>query len=191
MLAAVGAVPRHRFVPPSFQSQSYWNRPVPIALQQTISQPFVLARMTELAEPKRTDRALEVGTGSGYQAAVLAQLVDHVYSVEILRPLAENAARILDELSIDNVTTRCGDGHEGWPEHAPFDVVLVTAAPEAVPVPLLEQLAPGGRLVIPVGPQDLGQTLTLVRKDHQGRLHHSAGLPVRFVPMTGKAARER
>jgi len=187
VLTAMNTVPRHRFVSKDLDSYAYRDRPLPIGLDQTISQPWVVARMTEMVEPTPTDKALEVGTGSGYQAAVLAQLVSHVYTIEILCEHADRARGQLKELGYDNVTVRCGDGYEGWSEHAPFDIIVVTAAPESIPPPLLEQLAPGGRLVIPVGPRHDVQTLTLVRRKADGSLQSSEGVPVRFVPMTGKA----
>ncbi len=189
VLTAMNTVPRHRFVPKNLEAHAYRDRPLPIGLDQTISQPWVVARMTELVEPSPTDKALEVGTGSGYQAAVLAQLVSHVYTIEILCEHADRAREQLKQLDYENLSVRCGDGYEGWLEHAPFDIIVVTAAPESIPPPLLEQLAPGGRLVIPVGPRNDVQTLTLVRRKTDGSLQSSEGVPVRFVPMTGKAER--
>src|SRR5690606_22859921 len=150
VLQAMRTVQRHRFVPESLAPQAYLDQPLPIGHDQTISQPYIVALMTQLARPAPGARALEVGTGSGYQAAVLAELGAEVYTVEIVAPLAERAARVLAELGYDRVHVRAGDGYAGWPEHAPFDVIVVTAAPERIPQPLLEQLAPGGRLVIPV-----------------------------------------
>ncbi len=187
VLAAMKAVPRHRFVPDDLQSHAYKDRPLPIGLNQTISQPWVVARMTELAEPKATDKALEVGTGSAYQAAVLAQVVDHVYTVEILCEHAETAKARFAELALGNITAQCADGYAGWAEHAPFDLIVVTAAPETIPPPLLEQLAEGGRLIIPVGPAGEVQTLMRVRKKPGGELAYEEEVPVRFVPMTGEA----
>ncbi len=188
VLAAMRAVPRHRFVPEAHAADAYLDQPLPIGHDQTISQPYIVALMTQLARPAPGARVLEVGTGSGYQAAVLAELGAEVYTVEIVAPLAERAARVLAELGYDRVHVRAGDGYAGWPEHAPFDVIVVTAAPERIPQPLLEQLAPGGRLVIPVGPVSATQQLRLVKKDAQGRLHERSVIPVRFVPLTGEAA---
>ena len=181
---AIGSVPRHRFVPPQVADRAYANRPLPIGHGQTISQPFVVALMTQLIEPKPTDRVLEVGTGSGYQAAVLAELVHHVYTIEIVRPLGERAAAVLRELGYANVEVRIGDGYLGWPEAAPFDVIVVTAAPDQMPRPLVEQLAPGGRLIAPVGPQGGPQDLLLMRKDRDGQTVTRKLLPVQFVPLT-------
>jgi protein-L-isoaspartate(D-aspartate) O-methyltransferase len=185
VLDAMRAVPRHRFLPAgSPPDAAYADSPHPLGLAQTISQPYIVARMTELARPQPTDRALDVGTGSGYQAAVLSHLVAHVDSVEILRPLADRAAALLARDGYDNVTVRCADAHAGWPERAPFDVILAAAAPTAIPPALLAQLAPGGRLVIPVGPTDGPQTLLLVQKLADGTLLTTDDGPVRFVPLT-------
>jgi protein-L-isoaspartate(D-aspartate) O-methyltransferase len=181
---AMRKVQRHRFVPPALAASAYDNRPLPIGEGQTISQPFIVALMTDLIEPKRTDRVLEVGTGSGYQAAVLAECVDKVYTIEIVRLLGERATVLLRELGYDNVETRIGDGYKGWPEAAPFDAILVTAAPDHVPQPLVEQLKPGGRMVIPVGHQIGGQDLLVVEKSADGRTIRRNVLPVRFVPLT-------
>ena len=184
VLAALGRVPRHRFVPAHLADRAYENRPLPIGHEQTISQPFIVALMTELIDPKQTDRVLEVGTGSGYQAAVLAELVARVYTIEIVRPLGERAAEVLRSLGYANVETRIGDGYLGWPEAAPFDAIVVTAAPEQMPPPLVEQLAPNGRLIAPVGSRFGVQKLQLLRKDAQGRAVTSSVLEVRFVPLT-------
>jgi protein-L-isoaspartate(D-aspartate) O-methyltransferase len=186
VLAAMASVPRHRFVPPSMAALAYANRPLAIGHGQTISQPFIVALMTQLIEPKPTDRVLEIGTGSGYQAAVLARLVARVHTIEIVRPLGERAAELLRELGHANVEVRIGDGYQGWPEAAPFDAVVVTAAPDKMPQPLIDQLAPGGRLIAPVGPQGGSQDLLLLRKDAEGRVVTRALLPVRFVPLTRK-----
>jgi len=189
VLRAMGKVPRHAFVPNRLRKLAYVDRPLPIGFGQTISQPYIVALMTQLvlppARPTKARRALDIGTGSGYQAAVLAELVDHVYGVEILCPLADAARARLKALGYENVTVRCGDGYRGWPEHAPFDVILVAAAPAAIPPPLIDQLAPNGRLVVPVGGRH--QTLTLVEKAQDGTIRRSEGLPVLFVPMTGEA----
>ncbi|WP_231908727.1 protein-L-isoaspartate(D-aspartate) O-methyltransferase [Candidatus Nitrospira inopinata] len=180
VIAAMRKVPRHRFVPPSYADSAYLDSPLPIGYGQTISQPSLVAEMTEHLHLKRTDKVLEIGTGSGYQAAVLAELVDRVFSVELLEPLARQAERTLAELGYTNVRVRVGDGHEGWPEEAPFDAIIVTAAPETVPQPLLDQLAIGGQLIIPVG-KDL-QRLELYRRTENGYERETLTL-VRFVPL--------
>jgi len=182
--AAIVRVPRHRFVPAQFAASAYANRPLPIGHEQTISQPFIVALMTELVDPQPADRVLEVGTGSGYQAAVLAELVARVYTIEIVRPLGERAAQVLRELGYGNVETRIGDGYRGWPEAAPFDAIVVTAAPDHMPQPLLDQLAPGGRLIAPVGARSGTQQLQLLRKDAKGAIVTRSVLDVRFVPLT-------
>jgi protein-L-isoaspartate(D-aspartate) O-methyltransferase len=183
VLAAMRETPRHLFAPPDLQAEAYTDSPLPISHGQTISQPYIVALMTELARPAPSDRALEVGTGSGYQAAVLSRLVSHVYSIEIVEELAQSAQRRLKTLGHHNVTVRSGDGYAGWPEHAPFDIILVTAAPDHVPAPLLAQLKPGGRLVIPVGPVSSIQELRLIEKDDAGRTRTTRVTPVRFVPL--------
>jgi protein-L-isoaspartate(D-aspartate) O-methyltransferase len=185
VLAAMGKVPRHEFVPERLRSQAYQDRPLPIGHDQTISQPYIVAFMTQQLDPKPTDRVLEIGTGSGYQAAVLAELVAKVYTVEIIEDLARQAAVDLKRLAYTNVYVRAGDGYKGWPEAAPFDAIIVTCAPEKVPPPLIEQLKDGGRMIIPVGPTWY-QELVLLRKQG-GRLERHAVLPVRFVPMTGQS----
>jgi protein-L-isoaspartate(D-aspartate) O-methyltransferase len=187
VLAAMLRVPRHVFVPAELQDDAYVDGPLPIGHGQTISQPYIVALMTQLVRPKPADRALDVGTGSGYQAAVLAELVHEVYGIEIVCPLAEEASERLTALGYRNVTVRCGDGYQGWKEHAPFDIIVVAAAPDHVPRPLVEQLAPGGRLVIPVG--DVDQELRLLEKQADGSIREIAVAPVRFVPMTGEARR--
>jgi protein-L-isoaspartate(D-aspartate) O-methyltransferase len=186
VLQAMRDVPRHRFVPAEQRELAYLDRPLPIGFGQTISQPYIVAAMTELLQPKPTDRVLEIGTGSGYQAAVISRLVAKVYTIEIVPELAERAAKTLAELGYANVAVTAGDGYRGIPGEAPFDGILVTAAPEAIPPPLLEQLAIGGRMVIPVG--DFFQELTLVEKTQHGVRKRSV-FPVRFVPMTGEADR--
>jgi protein-L-isoaspartate(D-aspartate) O-methyltransferase len=183
VLAAMRAVPRHLFVPPEESADAYDDRPLPIGHGQTISQPYIVALMTEVVRPNSKDRVLEVGTGSGYQAAVLAPLVSHVYTIEIVPALARDAEARLKKLKCDNVTVRAGDGYGGWPEHAPFDVIVVTAAPESVPEPLLQQLKPGGRLVVPVGSRFGVQELLLIEKDSEGKLRTTRVAPVRFVPL--------
>jgi protein-L-isoaspartate(D-aspartate) O-methyltransferase len=186
VLEAMARVPRHRFVPASQRAHAYENRPLAIGYGQTISQPYIVALMTTLAEPDADDVVLEIGTGSGYQAAMLAELVGQVYSIEIVEPLGEAAAQRLRALGYDNVRTRIGDGYYGWPKAGPFDAIVVTAAAPAVPPPLLRQLKPGGRMVIPVGSSFFTQTLMLVRKDARGRVRTQQILPVRFVPLTGE-----
>jgi protein-L-isoaspartate(D-aspartate) O-methyltransferase len=185
VMEAMATVPRHEFVLPNYRHLAYRNSPLPIDAGQTISQPLIVALMTELLEPQSTDVILEVGTGSGYQAAVLAELVGHVYSIEIIEELATSAAQILEQLDYDNVTVRAGDGYAGWPEHAPFDGIIVTAAAEHLPPPLLQQLKPGGKLVIPVGEHRGYQELLVVEVDENGEVSKKSVLPVRFVPLTG------
>ena len=180
---AMQQVPRHRFVPEELQGLAYVNRPLPIGEGQTISEPFVVALMTELLEAGAQDRVLEVGTGSGYQAAVLSRCVQRVYSIEIVRPLGERAAERLAELGYRNIELRIGDGYAGWPQAAPFDRILVTAAPDHVPQTLIDQLKPGGRMVVPVGPEGWLQDLVVIRKDSQGHIDRQSKAVVRFVPM--------
>ena len=182
--AALLRVPRHRFVPPELLDRAYQNRPLPIGHDQTISQPLIVALMTELLDPAPGARVLEVGTGSGYQAAVLAECVAQVYSIEIVAPLGERARSLLAELGYRNVEVRIGDGYRGWPEAAPFDAIVVTAAPDHVPQPLVDQLAPGGRMVIPVGRRGGVQDLLVIAKDRQGGTSTRRTIPVRFVPLT-------
>ena len=186
VLEAMRAVPRHEFLPDAIRGDAYWDSPLSIGHGQTISQPYIVALMTELARPAPGDRALEVGTGSGYQAAVLSRLVARVYSIELLEPLAASAAATLRRLRFDNVTVRQGDGYAGWPEEAPFDIILVTAAPEEVPPALVAQLKPGGRLVVPVGPVHDVQDLRVLEKDQAGRVRTRSVIPVRFVPLVKK-----
>ena len=189
VLAALRAVPRHRFVPAELADDAYDDGPLPIGHGQTISQPYVVAYMTQIADLQPGERVLEVGTGSGYQAAVLAELGCEVWTVEIVPELAERAARDLREAGYGRVHTRAGDGYRGWREAAPFDAIVVTAAPDHVPEPLVEQLALGGRLVIPVGPQGWeGQEIVRITRTAEG-LEREVLLPVRFVPMTGEAER--
>jgi protein-L-isoaspartate(D-aspartate) O-methyltransferase len=186
VMRVLGEVERHEFVPADQRAHAYDNRPLPIGHGQTISQPYIVALMTDLAEPEPDDVVLEVGTGSGYQAAVLARLVRHVYSIEIIEELAAEAAARLQRLGYDNVTTRLGDGYYGWEEHAPFDAILVTAAASHVPPPLVQQLKPGGRMVIPVGGSFLTQYLLLVEKTSEGEILTRQITAVRFVPLTGE-----
>ncbi len=189
VLEAMQRVPRHLFVPAEYREASYSDSPLPIGYDQTISQPYIVALMTEAVQPKSGQRALDVGTGCGYQAAVLAEIVDSVFSIEIVKPLADDAAKRLADLGYRNVEVRHGDGYRGWPEHAPFDVIIVAAAPEHVPQPLVDQLAIGGRLVIPVG--DQRQQLLLIEKLPDGSLREISLAPVAFVPMTGEAESRR
>lgn len=184
VMNAMAAVPREEFVPPAYRHQAYRNTPLPIEAGQTISQPLIVALMTELLDPEPGDVILEVGTGSGYQAAVLSHLVEHVYTVEIVEELADSASVVLRQLGYHNVTVRAGDGYAGWPEHAPFDGIIVTAAAGTIPLPLLKQLKPGGKLVIPVGEQHDHQELLLIEVDEQGNVSKESKLPVRFVPLT-------
>ena len=183
-LSVIGRVPRHEFVPAEQRALAYLNRPLPIGGGQTISQPYIVALMTELADVQGDETVLEIGTGSGYQAAVLAELARHVYTIEIVDWLGERAAADLERLGYDNVSVRVGDGYAGWPEHAPFGAIVVTAAPETIPAPLVEQLAVGGRLVIPVGTQRGVQMLRVVTKRADGELSDDKVIPVRFVPFT-------
>ncbi len=183
-LAMLGRVPRHEFVPDGQKSYAYENRPLPIGAEQTISQPYIVALMTDLAEVTKDDVVLEIGTGSGYQAAVLSELADHVYTIEIVEELGQRAAKTLKRFGYNNVAVRIGDGYAGWPDHAPFDAILVTAAPLEVPEPLIEQLAVGGRMVIPVGAEDEVQILRVLTKKADGVVVVSDVIAVRFVPLT-------
>lgn len=183
VLAAMRKVPRHEFVPAAEKRHAYRDTPLPIGEGQTISQPYIVALMTELAQPDPSDRVLEIGTGSGYQAAVLAELVQHVYTIEIEPALAQRAKQALDRIGYRNVTVRAGDGYAGWPEHAPFDIVMVTAAPDHIPQPLIDQLKTGGRMVVPVGPIASTQQLRVLEKDTTGKVSTRVVAPVRFVPL--------
>jgi protein-L-isoaspartate(D-aspartate) O-methyltransferase len=185
VLQAMMRVERHEFVPPNARGDAYANHPLPIGHGQTISQPYIVALMTDLLRLSSGDAVLEVGTGSGYQAAVLAELVKRVYSIEIVEPLAVQVKERLARLEYDNIETRLGDGYFGWPEHAPFDAIIVTAAAGHVPPPLIQQLRPGGRMVIPVGGPFQVQYLLLVEKDEQGEVSSRQVTAVRFVPLTG------
>ncbi len=189
VLAAMRKVPRHLFIGPAERARAYEDQPVPIGDNQTISQPYIVALMTELLELAPKSRVLEIGTGSGYQSAVLGELASEVYSIEILPELARASGETLRQLGYANVVVREGDGYHGWPEHAPFDGILVTAAPERIPQPLLEQLSPGGRMVIPVG--GFFQELKVFTKDKDGRITEKDIIPVRFVPMTGEIEKEK
>jgi len=183
VLEAMRNVRRERFVPEPVRTYAASDTPLPIGFDQTISQPYIVAYMTEILELDRDHRVLEIGTGSGYQAAVLATLCDHVYSIEIVPELAERSAKILQELDYRNVSVRLGDGYLGWPEHAPFDRIILTAAPPELPQALVDQLAPQGRLVAPVGRNPDAQKIVLVTKDARGNVRRRNQLPVRFVPM--------
>ena len=186
VMNAIATVPRHEFVPPKLRSLAYENRPLPIGHGQTISQPYIVAIMTELLSVDAHSRVLEIGTGSGYQAAILAELVNEVYSIEIIKPLAEQAASRLTRLGYHKVKTLQGDGYYGWEQHAPFDAIIVTAAASHVPPPLIKQLKEGGRMIIPVGSPFMAQELLLVKKEEGDNITTRQILPVRFVPLTGK-----
>jgi protein-L-isoaspartate(D-aspartate) O-methyltransferase len=189
VLATMAKVPREEFVPADERAGAYTDHPLPIGYDQTISQPYIVAFMTEQLHPKPSDRVLEIGTGSGYQAAILAELVSEVYSIEIVEPLAKNAEATLQRLGYKNVHVKIGDGYKGWPEPAPFDAIIVTCAPDRVPQPLVDQLKDGGRMIIPVGNR-FAQELYLLEKKN-GQLKESAVLPVRFVPMAGEATKQK
>ena len=181
VLEVMGRVPRHRFVPERLTGSAYADYPLPIGHNQTISQPYIVALMTQLADPKPECRALDIGTGSGYQAAVLAEICKEVYSIEIIPELADEARERLKKLGYKNLTVRRGDGYKGWPEKAPFDVIIVAAAPDHVPQPLVDQLAPGGKLVLPVG--GWHQQLIVIEKDKEGTVHRKPNIAVMFVPL--------
>ncbi|HSN70868.1 MAG TPA: protein-L-isoaspartate(D-aspartate) O-methyltransferase, partial [Steroidobacteraceae bacterium] len=185
VLDAMASTPRHEFVRPGDQSLAYLNRPLPIGYGQTISQPYIVAVMTDLLDPDGECRALEIGTGSGYQAAVLSEVCAEVYTIEIVEPLGIAARARLERLDYDNVHVRIGDGYYGWPDAGPFDVIVVTAVASHVPPPLIAQLRPGGRMVLPVGSPYTTQQLVLVRKLENGRITTRQILPVAFVPLTG------
>lgn len=191
VMQALAAVPRHEFVPPSIRSFAYRNNALPIGEGQTISQPYIVALMTHLMGVDGNSVVLEIGTGSGYQAAVLARLVRHVYTIEIIETLGRRAENTLARLGFDNVTVRIGDGYIGWEEHAPFDAIIVTAAPEEVPQPLIDQLKPGARMVIPVGPEYGYQILQVLEKQENGEIRETDILPVGFVPFTGEGERTK
>ena len=186
VMAVMARVARHQFVRKDLEGEAYANRPLPIGHGQTISQPYIVAIMTDLLHTKPGDRVLELGTGSGYQAAALAELVKEVYTIEIIEPLAKEAAQRLAQLGFRNVEVKLGDGYYGWPEHAPFDSIIVTAAASHVPLPLVKQLKAGGRMVIPVGTSFLTQQLLVVEKQADGSVTTRQILPVAFVPLTGK-----
>lgn len=190
VLEAMAKVPRHEFVPEAYRDMAYSDTPLPIGEGQTISQPYIVALMTEALELNLGDRVLEVGTGSGYHAAVLSEIAKEVYAIEIIESLGRTAEERLKRLGYKNVKVRIGDGYLGWQEYAPFDAIIVTCAPEHIPQPLVEQLAEGGRMVIPVGEEDHIQTLFLLKKE-EGEIRQKALIPVRFVPMTGEAQKHR
>ncbi len=186
VMQVLGTVGRHRFVPPHLQASAYENRPLSIGYGQTISQPYIVALMTDLLDLEAGDVVLEIGTGSGYQAAILSRLVSRVYSIEIIPELAKSASTLLQRLGFGNIEVKNADGYYGWQAHAPFDAIMVTAASSHIPPPLVSQLKPGGVLLIPVGSPFQVQQLTLVRKSKNGELTTRQILPVRFVPFTGK-----
>jgi protein-L-isoaspartate(D-aspartate) O-methyltransferase len=183
VLQAMSKVPRHKFVPDHLRKYAYADEPLPIGEDQTISQPYIVAYMTEKLEIEPGDKVLEIGTGSGYQAAVLAELADSVFTIEIVDVLARRAEQNLKALDYDNIFVKSGDGYKGWPEHAPFDAIIITAAPTKIPQPLADQLRIGGRMILPLG--DFSQELVLIQKNDQGITQQTL-LPVRFVPMTGE-----
>jgi protein-L-isoaspartate(D-aspartate) O-methyltransferase len=182
VLKALRAVPRHEFVPPDLASEAYSDNPLPIGYGQTISQPYIVGYMSEMLKLAPEHKVLEIGAGSGYQAAVLSRLAREVYTIEIVEPLGVQARDRLERLGYRNIHVRIGDGYRGWPEEAPFDRIILTAAPPEIPEALIEQLAPGGRLIAPVGPSYGDQEIILVDKDAEGRIHTKTDLPVRFVP---------
>lgn len=185
VMEAMGRVPRHLFVPPEVRHHAYRNRPLPIGYSQTISQPFLVAYMTELLQVNKDSKVLEVGAGSGYQAAILGELVKEVYTIEIIKPLAEHASETLKSNGYTNVQVQVGDGYYGWKKHAPYDAIIVTAVASHVPPPLIQQLKRGGRMLIPLGSSFMPQHLVLVEKDMQDRVRTRELLPVQFVPLTG------
>ncbi len=183
VLKAVQKVEREKFVPEKYRDLAYSDNPLPIGHQQTISQPYIVAYMTEHLQISKSHNVLEIGTGSGYQAAILAEMAHHVFTIEIIPELAESAEKVLMELGYENITVRTGDGYKGWPEEAPFDRIMVTAAPNEIPEKLVEQLAPNGRMILPVGGSIFAQYLWLVQKDKEGIVTKEKILAVRFVPM--------
>ena len=183
VIKAMNDVPRHLFVKESLRDLAYADGPLPIGYNQTISQPYIVAYMTEILQPDTHHIVLEVGTGSGYQAAILSKLVNHVYSIEIIPELGKEAASRLDKLGYDNVTVKIGDGYNGWEEHSPFDRIIVTAAPEQIPKKLVDQLKSGGLMILPVGKTSFGQDMRIVKKDRTGQVTTQETIPVRFVPM--------
>lgn len=186
VMDAMSRVPRHEFVPFLYRAEAYTNRPLPIGHGQTISQPYIVALMSDLLMLEPGFKALEIGTGSGYQAAILAELVDEVYTIEIIEPLAKKASHLLKRLGYKNIQSKFADGYYGWEEKGQFDVIIVTAAASHIPPPLIQQLKPGGRMIIPVGSRFMVQYLVLLKKDLDGIVSTRQILPVRFVPLTGK-----
>ena len=186
VLEAISRVPRHKFVSPDTLEQAYYNTPLPIGWGQTISQPYIVAIMTDLLKLSDKDKVLEIGTGSGYQAAVLSELVQQVYSIEIISPLGKQAEQRFKQLGYKNITTKIADGYYGWQEYAPFDAIIVTAAGTHIPHTLIEQLKPGGKMIIPVGSNLMTQQLLLIDKSIEGKIQTRQILPVRFVPLTGE-----
>lgn len=187
IVAAMKQVPRHFFVPKNYQDLAYADRPLPIGHDQTISQPYIVAYMTKWLEVEPGDKVLEIGTGSGYQAAILSELTPHIYTIEIIKPLGDQAKKRFKILGYHTIQTKIGNGYKGWPEHAPFDRIILTAAPEEIPQPLIDQLATGGIMIAPIGSVDSIQILTKITKDKDGNINRKKMLPVRFVPMTGKS----
>ena len=187
VLSAMREIPRHLFVPEPLRNQAYEDHPLPIGRGQTISQPYIVGIMTELLKVDKKSRVLEIGTGSGYQAAILSRVAGHVYTMEIVPELAKSASALLQDLKFTNVSVRHGDGYIGWPEQGPFDAIMLTAAPPEVPQPLLDQLKPGGRLIAPVGRTAFSQELVVVEKSADGKLKRRSIFPVRFVPMVPAA----
>ena len=185
VLDAMTRVPRHKFVEDSWQGQAYDDHPLPIGHGQTISQPYIVGLMTEMLELKPGEKVLEIGTGSGYQAAILAGITTNVFTIEIVKPLADQAQKRLKEFGLDATRVRHGDGYYGIEDKAPFDAIMVTAAADHIPPPLIKQLRPGGRMVIPIGPVHSTQRLVIVHKDEEGKVKTRSVLPVRFVPLTG------
>ena len=186
LLEVMSRVPRHLFTLDSFQDRSYGDTPLPIGENQTISQPYIVAYMTEQLKPKKDYKALEIGTGSGYQAAVLSKLVSHVYTIEIIEELGQRTKKLLTDMKYQNISVKIGDGYLGWEENAPYDIIIGTAAPDHIPPPLVKQLKPEGVMCIPVGGRFQVQNLTLVRKDKDGLVRTKRIMPVRFVPLTRK-----
>lgn len=185
-MEAMRHVPRHLFVPEAYRQYAYQNRPLPIGYGQTISQPYIVAYMTQILDLKAGEKVLEIGTGSGYQAAVLSEMTPHVYTIEIVEELGKQAKARFDSLGYSTIKTKIGDGYKGWPEYAPFDAIILTAAASHIPKPLIRQLRPGGIMVMPVGEAGETQMLTKVTKSEDGEVHIRRQLPVRFVPMTGE-----
>jgi len=183
VLNAMLEVKRHNFVPEEYRKLAYTDSPLPIGNEQTISQPYIVGFMTEKLQVENYHNVLEIGTGSGYQAAVLSKISSHVYSIEIISKLAQNAKRVLKENNYNNITIKIGDGYKGWVEHAPFDRIIVTAAPDKIPQELIDQLKPGGKMIIPVGQRYMTQYIWLITKQNNGSIYKEKILPVRFVPM--------